>query len=210
MGRLLFTAGGHPFDEATSSLQKAIRRGQEFEAVYWAQELESKFYKYIWRRLEVISHEDIGLANPQAVIFVRTAKEQYMEMRKDKHKIFSLALINAVVYLCRSPKTRLADHLLCAVYGNSELKLDPPDEALDMHTRRGRKMGRGLDHFYDEAAKIKPDANMSEYEEMAIEADKVDDYRDWWLEAKAALRGETVKPKRPPKPKPSHIQSKLF
>ena len=40
-----------------------------------------------------------------------------------------------------------------------------PDWAFDMHTRRGKSMGRGLDYFYSESCKI-TNANKVEGEEQ--------------------------------------------
>jgi hypothetical protein len=38
-------------------------------------------------------------------------------------------------------------------------KPDIPDYALDMHTRKGQAMGRGLTHFPMEGSKIFPEKN---------------------------------------------------
>jgi replication-associated recombination protein RarA len=56
------TRKGYYLDEVTSALQKEIRRCKEYEAVYWALELESFNYKALWNRLKVIASEDVGLA----------------------------------------------------------------------------------------------------------------------------------------------------
>lgn len=184
--RQLHTAGGHPLDEATSALQKCIRRGLEIDAVYWAQELESRFWKYLWQRLQIISHEDIGLANPQAQLYTRLMAEQY-EQQRDRGKLFTLGLINTVLYLARSPKSRHADHVLSLVY-HQDYRLDVPDFALDGHTGRGKALGRGIDFFYDEGAKIAPDAGFDAYLEQARRIDGDKKTRPWWTELKAKLR----------------------
>src|SRR4029077_5973542 len=60
-----------------------------------------------------------------------------------------------------------------------------PDYALDMHTRKGKAMGRGLDHFRKEGAKLVPEPTADDpYEDEA--------YRLWAIkqqskEAKAAF-----------------------
>ena len=49
-----------------------------------------------------------------------------------------------------------------------------PDYALDMHTMRGKAMGRGLDHFRKEGAKlVPPPTEPDPYEEKA--------YRLWTI-----------------------------
>lgn len=151
------TPDGHSPDEVVSALQKEIRRGNELEAVYWAQELEGVGWSaWLWRRLEEISHEDIGLADPQCAMFVRSCREQYEHYWKTKKIRLNLALINAVVMLARAPKSRLADDLYVLVWMDPNLKFEVPDYALDKHTKRGKQLGRGLEHFLTEGALIRP------------------------------------------------------
>lgn len=60
---------GYEFDQCASALQKSVRRGLEFEACFWATVFyKSGFRGYLSRRLQKICHEDIGVANPQALI----------------------------------------------------------------------------------------------------------------------------------------------
>src|SRR5690625_1039311 len=44
--------------------------------------------------------------------------------------------------------------------------LEIPDEAKDMHTRAGRQMGRGIDHFFEEGAKLSPHEEQEGEEEL--------------------------------------------
>jgi len=160
------TAKGYDFLEVLSALQKEVRRGNEYEAVYWATELESFNPKALWSRLRVIASEDIGLANPLASLIVDVLEKQYYADKKDSSRLF---LVHAVLFLARSPKSRIVDNLLTVVY-NDEERLEIPDYALDMHTYRGRKMGRGLEHFFAEGAKLEKQALADPYEKKAIEA----------------------------------------
>ena len=58
------TKNGYDFFEATSSFQKAIRRCDEDQALFWAVEFwESNRAEYVWQRMFVMTSEDIGLAN---------------------------------------------------------------------------------------------------------------------------------------------------
>src|SRR6185312_4989131 len=57
---------------------------------------------------------------------------------------------NAIRMMCRSPKSRSGCHFGAAIGLRSMLEdFAPtiPDYALDMHTMKGKAMGRGLDHF---------------------------------------------------------------
>jgi replication-associated recombination protein RarA len=163
------TPKGYDLHEVISALQKEIRRCNEYEAVYWATELESFNPKALWNRLRVIASEDIGLADPYASLIVDVLEKQYYDAVDHKRDSSRLFLVHAVLYLARSPKSRIVDNLLVVVY-NDERKLEIPDYALDMHTYRGRKMGRGLEHFFAEGAKLENQTLEDPYEKKAFEA----------------------------------------
>jgi len=66
---------------------------------------------------------------------------------------------NCIRMMCRSPKSRAGCHFGAAVGLRSLLEgfaPEIPDYALDMHTMKGKAMGRGLDHFRREGAKLVP------------------------------------------------------
>ena len=70
--------------------------------------------------------------------------------------------------LCaRAKKSRLADHFQAVCRGrNAENVLEIPDYALDMHTRKGQAMGRGIDHFRQVGALLENKADIPDpYEE---------------------------------------------
>jgi replication-associated recombination protein RarA len=147
------TRKGYSIFECSSSLQKAVRRGQEEAAIYWALELDqSGFTEYAFRRLRVIASEDVGLAEPLAALTVRALYDNYADERKrDKQATGGLFLVHAVLILARARKSRIVDHALIAV-GNDEEVRPVPDEAKDHHTAAGKRMGRGVEHFYEEAS----------------------------------------------------------
>jgi replication-associated recombination protein RarA len=145
-------------------MQKCIRRGMEREAMEFAVELlhtSKAFHSMVCKRLEIISHEDIDTqADPAIVPFVATAVAQAMRWY-DAEKIGKsrLAIGNATRLMCRAAKSREGDHFAAAIGLRSMLEgFAPtiPDWALDQHTLAGRKLGRGLDHFRKEGAKLIP------------------------------------------------------
>ncbi len=163
------TPRGYHLDEVISALQKEIRRGKEYEAVYWAVELESFNAKALWNRLRVIASEDVGVAEPHATLIVSALESAYWyakEKKKDESKLF---FVNAVLILARAPKCRVADDLTIALYGNMERgeRLEMPDYAVDKHTFRGRKMGRRMKHFVEEGSKIANEGAANPYREIA-------------------------------------------
>jgi replication-associated recombination protein RarA len=149
-------------DEVVSALQKAIRRGDCDAAVYWAHELNiSGFGAWAWKRLLIIVSEDVGLAVPEAPAVVNGLYQigqvllahQKKPAPGEKVQHPWLELLQATWYLARCPKNReVAD--LCGVldfrFRRNDLR-PVPDEALDVHTARGRAMGRGSVHFEDQS-----------------------------------------------------------
>ncbi len=168
------TPGGYLCGEVTSALQKDIRRGNEREALFWAIELELAGYgNYVWKRLRIIATEDVGLGEPMLAVLVRTLYENWMEQRKtDKGNTqhANLFLVHAVVALSRAPKSRMVDTAYVVVSQRDRPCLEIPDYALDMHTRRGRQLGRGAAHFYDEGAVLRNEAPIDDpyYEEARL------------------------------------------
>jgi replication-associated recombination protein RarA len=170
------TPGGYNRSEVTSALQKAIRRGEEEQALYWAQELfDAGSGDYLWKRLLIITSEDIGLAWPEGPAVIRALYQNYLDgMRRAKANgtIFGsgvpLFTTHAVLLLCRSPKSRIVDHAVL-VTRRSGLRYDIPDEALDRHTRRGKMMGRGVEHFFEEATKLDNETLADEYRDRAYQ-----------------------------------------
>jgi len=150
----LLTRKGYNFHECLSSLQKAIRRAHEEQALFWALELESFNPKALWNRLRIIASEDIGIADNHMAILTDALNRAY-EAKQD-----SLFIAHAVLALCRSKKKRIVDNFLIVVQRSK--KLESPDYALDMHTARGRLMGRRQKHFIEEGTKL-------ENEDMTIE-----------------------------------------
>ncbi len=157
----LLTENGYILLEAVSALQKTIRRGIEEEAMFWATEIETKYHDYLWRRLQIISIEDIGIAAPEVVLYVAELRRLYSELRLEYRKkgrglSFRMALANAILAMCRAPKCRIGDEFQIVIYGRRAegWKLDIPDFALDMHTGRGKMKGRGQNHFWRESVKL--------------------------------------------------------
>jgi len=153
------TPGGYCPWECISALQKAVRRAQEPEALHWFLELEgAALFAWAVNRLRIVSHEDIGLADPTAALFANHAFDLAAKWKRGKNDAWKIAAGNGIRALCRAKKSREGDHFQAAVQGRRADGWHPdiPDFALDKHTRRGKKLGRGLDHFRNEGTKLVP------------------------------------------------------
>ncbi|NBB26763.1 hypothetical protein [Cellulophaga sp. BC115SP] len=155
------TKKGYEGSEVISALQKCIRRGLEREALFWAVELyDSGYGEWCFKRLRIMSSEDIGLAEPHISSEIWALYEMYREQAKkkdDKNEPQRLFLTHAVIKLCRAKKSRLIDWaLIWAWLTHPFRRIQVPDVALDKHTERGRRLGRGFGHFFEEGTQLKP------------------------------------------------------
>jgi len=156
------TIHGLAADEVISALQKEIRRGHAENAALLAYEMyltSAELENYLWKRLVVISVEDIGFANPQAPVLIHHLYEMHRIYERGEGDRLLFA-VQAVRYLCASPKDRSTDEMVnwmkYAVEQENRLP-EIPEYALDMHTARGQSQGRGPRHFWEEAARLSPE-----------------------------------------------------
>lgn len=154
------TRNGFAADEIISCLQKAVRRGMVEEACQYAYELYTSgptLLEKVWHRLLTISVEDIGFGNLEAAGQINTLDEMRKKFAYDDGDQ-PLYFIHAIRILCASTKDRSSDYLKNIIVKEAALGRKPEiiDVALDKHTRRGREMGRGSEHFLEEAAKVVP------------------------------------------------------
>ena len=118
--------------------------------------------------MKVIASEDVGLANPIAPVLVNNLEESYLKAKEKGKGESGLFVVNAVLFLARSPKSRIVDNLLIVVSKSKE-RLEMPDYAIDKHTIRGRKKGRGWEYFFAEGAKLENQALKDPYENEVYE-----------------------------------------
>lgn len=169
---LIETPGGYLCGELASALQKTIRRGLEREAMFFASELDLAGYgNYAWKRLRVITSEDVGLADTHMAATIRALYENWQEERKQNKEPGTgmLYLMHAVLLLARAPKSRIVDNATNVMYGGDRraIAVEIPDYAVDHHTARGRKMGRSEATVYNESYRLEKQALADPYEEEA-------------------------------------------
>lgn len=157
----LRTKNNTPLDQVVSGIQKAIRQGNEERALYFMQELiDSGFINYFWRRISVITLEDIGMADPNAPILINSLAQMNERLNNKKEYKDTYAPGMAVIYLCRAPKSREVDYALDWVdlKRKEGFKIDPNDIDQDCHTQIGRdrlkekakEAGKTYDDLVDE------------------------------------------------------------
>jgi replication-associated recombination protein RarA len=171
------TEHGFAADEVISALQKSIRRGLVDNALLLGWEMyvtSPEMEAMLWSRLCVISVEDVGLGNAQAPILVNTLFTMHARYPRPEHDRFMFAA-HAIRVMASGPKDRTTDEM--ASWARQSINLgerlpEIPDFALDMHTRRGKEMGRDYRWFVEEASRVIPEI-----------PDKDQTYRRWIVEA---------------------------
>ena len=188
-----------------SMMQKSVRRGLEEDALYsvWALEMLG-YIRVAINRLRVTAYEDIGAADPLAVLLATRALDDADKAIQNK-KGFGLEINTAVLALCRAKKSRDADNVLPVVW--AELALgepkEIPDYVFDKHTLLGKKMGRGEQFFADHAGILNPDHSNEAWKEQATtlwvwEEENKSSLYDM---AKERVAGKPKEPAAPPKGK---------
>ena len=133
-----------------SALHKSVRGSDPDAALYWlARMLEGgENPLFLARRLVRMAVEDIGLADPMALVIANAAKDAYDFLGSPEGE---LALAQATVHLAAAPKS-------VAVYkGFGEARkaaketgsLTPPAHILNAPTRLMKDLGYGRNYAYD-------------------------------------------------------------
>lgn len=156
------TSSGLPADEVISTLQKSIRRGDLENAALCAHDLATtseELEDVLWDRLNAIAVEDVGFGDPNAVVIVQSLTAARQRFEPHAHDRF-LCAAQAVRYLTERPKDRSTDEFVNWLKLEIEDGRKPEifDDALDMHTRRGQEMGRGIEHFLLTASRTTDDS----------------------------------------------------
>lgn len=104
---LIYDKDGEQHYDIVSAMIKSIRGGDPNAAVYWmARMLQGgEDPKFIARRLIISAAEDIGLANPNAILIANTCFEVVHKIGMPEARI---PLSECVIYLATSPKSNSA------------------------------------------------------------------------------------------------------
>ena len=87
------TRNGYDPFECISAIHKAIRRGEEELAMYFALEMErSGYWSWVKNRIRIVAYEDIGMADAINALFAVTAIKDADEMHKGKGDSWRLPL----------------------------------------------------------------------------------------------------------------------
>ena len=136
-----------------SALHKSIRGSDPDAALYWLARMLAGGEQplYIARRLVRAAVEDVGLADPNAVLQALAAKDVYDFLGSPEGE---LALVQAVIYLASAPKS----NAVYTAYGAAKRaaeehgSLMPPAHILNAPTKLMKTLGYGKGYAYDHEA----------------------------------------------------------
>jgi putative ATPase len=152
---LVYDKGGDAHYDFISAWIKATRASDVQASVYYlAVMLESgEDARFIARRMIVLASEDIGNADPQALLVAVAAAQAVEHVGLPEAR---LNLAQAAVYLARAPKSNASYNALKAATADvrEHGHLRPPDALRSAAYPAARKLGRGKGYVYphDDAA----------------------------------------------------------
>ena len=133
-----------------SALHKSLRGSDADAALYWLARMlaAGEDPLYIARRLIRFASEDVGLADPQALVQAVAAKDAYDFIGSPEGE---LALAQCVLYLATSPKSNAAYRALDGAMRSAREhgSLMPPRHILNAPTRLMKELGYGEGYAYD-------------------------------------------------------------
>lgn len=133
-----------------SALHKTIRGSDPDAALYYlARMLDAGEDRlFIARRLVRAAVEDIGLADPQALVIANAAKDAFDFLGSPEGE---LALAQAAVYLATAPKSNAlyTAYKAATVAAKEHGSLMPPKTILNAPTKLMKKIGYGESYRYD-------------------------------------------------------------
>ncbi len=136
-----------------SALHKSIRGSDPQAALYYLARMlvAGEEPLYVLRRLTRAAVEDIGLADPQALVQCIAAKDTYDFLGSPEGE---LAIVQACLYLATAPKSNAAYLAQKSAWKTAKESgsISPPKSILGAPTRLMRDLGYGKGYEYDHDA----------------------------------------------------------
>jgi len=136
-----------------SALHKSLRGSDADAALYWFARMLTggEDPRYIARRLTRFAAEDVGMADPQALVQALAGWETYERLGSPEGE---LAIAQVVIYLATAPKS----NAIYTAYGAARRaaketgSLMPPAHILNAPTKLMQELGYGAGYAYDHEA----------------------------------------------------------
>ncbi|MDE2403686.1 MAG: replication-associated recombination protein A [Sphingomonadales bacterium] len=136
-----------------SALHKSLRGSDPQAALYYLARMLTAGEEplYVLRRLVRFASEDIGLADPQALVQCLAAKDAYDFLGSPEGE---LAIVQACLYCATAPKSNAAYTAQKAAWKSAKEtgSLSPPASILNAPTKLMKDIGYGTGYAYDHDA----------------------------------------------------------
>ncbi|GAA4052162.1 replication-associated recombination protein A [Parerythrobacter jejuensis] len=136
-----------------SALHKSLRGSDPQAALYYMARMLTAGEEplYVLRRLVRFASEDIGLADPQALVQCLAAKDAYEFLGSPEGE---LAIVQACLFLATAPKSNAAYVAQKAAFRSAKEtgSLMPPQNILNAPTKLMKDIGYGKGYSYDHEA----------------------------------------------------------
>ena len=144
-----YDKAGEMHYDIISAFIKSVRGSDPDAAIYWLARMINggEDPEFIARRLAILASEDIGLANPNAMLLANTAYEIIQKIGMPEGRI---PLAECTIYLATSPKSNSA---YMAINSALELVKQTGDLPVPLHIRNAptklmKDIGYGVDYKY--------------------------------------------------------------
>lgn len=184
-----------------SALHKSLRGSDPQAALYYLARMlvAGEEPLYVLRRLVRFASEDIGLADPQALVQCLAAKESYDFLGSPEGEV---AIVQACLYCATAPKSNAAYKAQKAAWSAAREtgSLMPPANILNAPTKLMKEIGYGKGYTYDHdtadgfsGANYWPDEMTPQTFYAPVDRGfekRIAERLAWWDERRRALRGE--------------------
>jgi putative ATPase len=144
-----YDATGDAHYDVASAFIKSMRGSDPDAAIYWlARMLEAgEDPRFIARRVVICASEDVGNADPQALVVAAAALQAVEFVGLPECQ---LALAQAVTYIATAPKSNASTMAIAKARADVQQgrTLQVPEHLRDSHYRGAEKLGRGAGYEY--------------------------------------------------------------
>ena len=146
---VLYDAHGDQHYDVASAFIKSMRGSDPDAAIYWLAKMlvAGEDPRFIARRIVILASEDIGNADPQALVVANAAAEATDRVGMPECRII---LAQAVTYLATSPKSNASYLAIKAAMDDVEHQrsVPVPMHLQDAHYQGARQLGHGANYQY--------------------------------------------------------------
>ena len=146
---LRYDKGGDNHYDTISAFIKSMRGSDPDAAVYYLAKMlyAGESVDFIARRIMICAAEDVGMANPQALVVASAAADAVHKVGMPESQ---LILSEAVIYVATSPKSNAACNAIFSAMETvkNTVTAKVPVHLMDSHYKGASKLGHGIGYQY--------------------------------------------------------------